>query len=385
MNGIRYVVVGVGFGLIMGLGLELGTAWVAWGEETDAQAARDATIVEAALRLQGVDINRSETLKSAVLRHLTRIEGSPRYVELVDKLNVPGVEDRLLQMAVEQPDSTQGVAAADLLLKRNERARIQQVIDGDDPDLASQAASVLGRVGNAAALDLLQPLVTDRERSRELRTTAAAAVGRSRTGQQYLLEQVKAGRLPDDLEFIVANALFGSPDPAIRAAAAEHLTLPAAAEGTPLPPIAELAQRRGDVAHGQELFRGKAACAKCHKVGVDGKEVGPNLSEIGSKLSKEAMLLAILDPSAGISHNYETYSAILVSGNIVTGLLINQTDDQITIRDAEAIDKTFAIDEVEELIKSQVSLMPADLQKTMSADELVDVVEYLTTLKKPGA
>jgi hypothetical protein len=28
--------------------------------------------------------------------------------------------------------------------------------------------------------------------------------------------------------------------------------------------------------------------------------------------------------------------------------------------------------------------MPADLQKVMSAEELVDVVEYLTTLKQPA-
>jgi hypothetical protein len=34
--------------------------------------------------------------------------------------------------------------------------------------------------------------------------------------------------------------------------------------------------------------------------------------------------------------------------------------------------------------KQEVSLMPADLQKVMSAEELVDVVEYLTTLKQPA-
>jgi hypothetical protein len=36
---------------------------------------------------------------------------------------------------------------------------------------------------------------------------------------------------------------------------------------------------------------------------------------------------------------------------------------------------------VAEVHKLNVSLMPADLQKAMTVQELVDVVEYLTTLK----
>lgn len=166
---------------------------------------------------------------------------------------------------------------------------------------------------------------------------------------------------------------------------AKHLVLPATAGSKPLPPVSELAKRSGDVAHGQELFKTKATCIKCHKVRGEGKEVGPDLSEIGSKLSREAMFVSILDPSAGISHNYETYSAILDSGNIVTGLKVSETDDSITIRSAESIDKVISKDELEEVIKSSVSLMPADLQKTMSEQELVDVVEFIATLKKPGA
>ncbi|HRX77598.1 MAG TPA: c-type cytochrome, partial [Pirellulaceae bacterium] len=151
------------------------------------------------------------------------------------------------------------------------------------------------------------------------------------------------------------------------------------------PPVPELAKRTGDAAHGKELFNTKATCIKCHKVRGEGKEVGPDLSEIGSKLSKEAMFVSILDPSAGISHNYETYSAILDSGNIVTGLKVSETDDSVTIRSSESIDKVISKGEIEEIIKSSVSLMPADLQKTMSEQELVDVVEYITTLKKVGA
>jgi putative heme-binding domain-containing protein len=113
-----------------------------------------------------------------------------------------------------------------------------------------------------------------------------------------------------------------------------------------------------------------------------GKEVGPDLSEIGKKLSREALFESILYPSAGISHNFEAYTVILVSGNVVNGLLVNKTDDAITIKDAEAIARTFKMDDVEEVIQQKVSLMPADLQKVLTEEELINIVEYLTTLKQ---
>jgi putative heme-binding domain-containing protein len=184
------------------------------------------------------------------------------------------------------------------------------------------------------------------------------------------------------LNFTVANVLYASTDETIRTDVSRHLKLPASAGSKPLPPIAELVRRAGDAAHGQDLFKTTATCIKCHKVRGEGKEVGPDLSEIGSKLSREAMFVSILDPSAGISHNYETYSALLDSGNIVAGLKVSETDNSVTIRSAESIDKVISKDEIEEIVKSNVSLMPADLQKTMSEQDLIDVIEFISTLKK---
>ncbi len=350
----------------------------------DAQAAKDATIVQTILRLKGIDVEGTPKLKAAVLRHLKTLEGKPEYVVLIKSLKVRGVEAELLRLAIHQPDSTAGVGAAEILLEYKEDKRINDVIHGKDEDLAAGAVAVLGRVGSSQALQLIKPLVTDLRNSRIVRTAAARAVGRNLIGQRFLLERVAAGELPQDLNFAVANALFSSPDKEIRLQAAKYLKLPAAAEGVPLPPVAELVKQTGSASRGQQLFKTTATCIKCHKVRGEGKEVGPDLSEIGSKLSKEAMFVSILDPSAGISHNYESYSAILESGNVVTGIIVSRTDEQVTLRNAEAIDKTYQMSEVEELIKNTVSIMPADLQKTMSARDLVDVVEYITTLKKVG-
>jgi putative heme-binding domain-containing protein len=141
-------------------------------------------------------------------------------------------------------------------------------------------------------------------------------------------------------------------------------------------------KRAGDAARGKELFAGVGTCAKCHKVKGEGKEVGPDLSEIGTKLSKEALYVSVLDPNAGVSFNYETWLARTLDGTTLSGILVSQTDDAIELKTAEAIVHKLKRDDLEALKKQSTSLMPADLQKQLKAQDLVDIVEYLTTLKK---
>lgn len=40
----------------------------------------------------------------------------------------------------------------------------------------------------------------------------------------------------------------------------------------------------------------QGTCNKCHLVRGEGKQIGPDLTEIGSKLSREAMFESILYP-----------------------------------------------------------------------------------------
>ena len=133
--------------------------------------------------------------------------------------------------------------------------------------------------------------------------------------------------------------------------------------------------------NGAEIFRTKGTCANCHVVGGEGKSVGPDLSEIGAKLSREALFQSILYPSAAISHNYDAYVAVTDSGDVATGLLVNKTPDEVTIKSADSILHTFATSELTTLEKQSTSLMPADLASALSRKELVDLVAYLVTLR----
>ena len=197
-----------------------------------------------------------------------------------------------------------------------------------------------------------------------------------------LLDLASKGKVPVEVQYAVAKALSSSSDSRIRATAAKYIKLPEAAGGSHLPPLAELAKLRGNVEHGKVVFNTTGTCVKCHTVNHVGKEVGPNLSEIGSKATRDFLYESILFPSAAIAHNYETWRLELESGNVVTGIIVSETKDAVSIKTAEAIVQTYKPSDIASKTQLKLSLMPADLQKLMTTQDLTDVVEYLTTLKK---
>ena len=119
-------------------------------------------------------------------------------------------------------------------------------------------------------------------------------------------------------------------------------------------------------------------------VGSEGKNVGPSLTEIGNKLTREAMYVSILAPSAGISHNYEAYTARTEDGEVITGLLVSKTAQGVVIKDAKGIERTIAASELAEIQKQEKSLMPENLQELINEQELVDVVEYADPVTARG-
>jgi putative heme-binding domain-containing protein len=345
--------------------------------------SKDKLIVETLLRLKRYDVSPNEKWKAAIARHLQTIKGTPRYLELVKVFGFRDSIPELLELAISLHTETIGVNAASLLLDFKQSTLLQKEICGEDHTRAMAITQAISLGGHPGRYIVLKPLVTDAKASRQIRNVAIKGVGTTKQGQQYLLDLLSDGRIPEELIFVTGTALFASPDPVIVKSAKELITLPTTANATPLPPVNELVRLPGDPVSGKVVFNKKGTCIKCHQVGEVGKEIGPSLTEIGSKLSKEAMFVSILDPSAGVSHNYETYAIELESGNVLSGILVSRSDEEVVIRNAEGIDRVVGVAEIDEIIKTDVSLMPADLQKTMTIQELVNVVAYLTQLKKP--
>ena len=138
----------------------------------------------------------------------------------------------------------------------------------------------------------------------------------------------------------------------------------------------------GDAAAGRKVFFDKpeANCAKCHRVGDSGAEVGPPLDGIGAKQSRELILESIIFPNARTTEGYESVILILKSGGAATGVLKKETDTELTVDSADEGLRVIKSADVQSR-RSAVSPMPEGLWLVLSRAELRDLVEYLATLK----
>ncbi len=346
------------------------------------QARDDAIIVRAVERMQGYDYSTDPKVKAAILRHIDRCEGSADYIRLIKKFRPDGIEQKLEKTLLSENKSA-AVEAVQLLCELPDGPRqVRGLLKSEDIGQAAQVAEILGLFGNGRAHKILSDMACDGERHYDVRRAAVAGLARNRGGENALLALAESKQLVPDTRLLAGALLARSGDEKIKSRAAKILPQPAQKDQKPLAPLDQLAKMRGNKENGVKLFRGVATCANCHIVDKFGKEVGPNLSEIGSKLSREAMLTSILDPSAGISHNYENYIVLTVAGQVVSGLKMSETDQEVVIRTPEAIDRKFAKDEIEELKKDDKSIMPENLHHTIDQQGLIDIIEYMQTLKK---
>ncbi len=139
----------------------------------------------------------------------------------------------------------------------------------------------------------------------------------------------------------------------------------------------------GDLARGQRVFFENAgvSCKNCHRILKDGKEVGPELTTIGKKLTRAQLLESMLEPSKLIDPKYVTYVAETDDGRLQTGLLVTMDENEVVLKDAQ--DKLIRISskQIEHLVPQRQSLMPDLLLRDMSAQQVADLLAYLSSLK----
>ncbi|MFH5803833.1 PVC-type heme-binding CxxCH protein [Alienimonas sp. DA493] len=342
-----------------------------------------ATLVRLAalLRLKDAGGADDERIQNGIARVLDEVRGTERFVELLRTFRIPGRADDLLELAGTKPTETAGVDAAGLLIERGAWKDVSRVVWGENRELAEGVLSALGRTHRGDAVKFLTAVMDDENLDVGRRKAAAAGLAQIGEGARLLLERAEAGELAEELRQTVAATLHASTYHRLGDRVARVFPPPPGRE-KPLPSLAELTEARGDVANGKLVYMTTGTCSKCHVVKGVGREVGPDLTEIGDKLSRQALFTSILYPSAGVSHNYETHTVLTEDGSVFNGLLVSETDEELRIKDQEGIERTFSKDALLEHGVQDVSLMPADIQKLMTEQELVDLVEFLTTLKK---
>src|SRR5699024_9882798 len=123
------------------------------------------------------------------------------------------------------------------------------------------------------------------------------------------------------------------------------------------------------------------SCQICHQVNGQGTEFGPALTGISEKLPREGLYDAILNPSSGISFGYEGCVLTLKDGTEITGIIQSETQSELVLLSPGGYTATYRISRIGSREQMERSLMPENLHSVMSQQELVDLVEYLASLK----
>ncbi|HEX3134424.1 MAG TPA: c-type cytochrome [Planctomycetota bacterium] len=355
----------------------VGTTLLAEDAPVDDEQLRKAKrYADVVMRLTDTDLNADAKTKAMVEKALKANEGLPAYVEIIEAFKLKDYDDQLVTIAAAHPDDATGASAVRVVLANNN-------LDAVSRGLASANGAALARaLGNAndqKAVALLVPIVSDKTRDLPLRQDSVRALGKIEQGAKALLDLVVAGQAKD-LKVLMGGVLSNAPWDAIREAAAKHFPPPQSKDNQVLPSNAELAKRSGNAANGEKVFF--TICTVCHQVNGKGVDYGPALSEVGSKLGKDAIYEAILFPSNGIEHNYATTSVTLKDGNSALGIQVSETEDDLALKAIGGIVTKYKKADIAQKSTLKTSSMPAGLQAAMTQQELVDLVEFLSSLKK---
>ncbi len=138
----------------------------------------------------------------------------------------------------------------------------------------------------------------------------------------------------------------------------------------------------GDRRNGRDYFRENSTgqCVRCHEIRGEGGIVGPSLSNIGSILSREQILQAMIEPSARLSPGYGTVSLTLNDGQNVIGILMEERADGLILKTAEAEPMEIPLGRISKRTNIPSSMPP--MGNIMSKREIRDVVEFLANLKE---
>ena len=342
---------------------------------------RNAIALETLKRMKNVNLETDPVLKAAFLNAVEAVRKSTDFIDLVRDFHLQGNNGNLLDLILDDPDEPSSAEAMKLVLDSRDLRLLSDCLR--IPKAAPGLVEALGNTRDGRIVPLLWPLLTNVGTKVAVRRQVIHALSETQKGAADLLQLAQDGGLPADLKLTATTELNQISWPELKAKAAQLLPLPQARNAEPLPPVSELLQKRGDATRGAQVFlRPEVNCINCHRVNDMGVDFGPGLSEIGDKLGKDALYEAILDPSAGIAFGYEAWQLELKSGDEAYGIIVSETADELTIKDVKAISTHIKKSNIAKRQQLKTSIMPADLQKAMSTQDLVDLVEYLSSLKK---
>ncbi|MGB1925562.1 MAG: L-sorbosone dehydrogenase [Rubripirellula sp.] len=146
--------------------------------------------------------------------------------------------------------------------------------------------------------------------------------------------------------------------------------------------LAELidnSKRKPNFDQGKAVFAA-AQCYKCHRMGVQGGILGPDLTAAGGRFSTKDLIVSMVEPNKEVSDQYGATQFLTDDGRVVIGRVVNMSGTKLRVM-TNMLDPSTLTEVNREAIEAtrpaQSSMMPSGLLDTFTDEEIADLIAYL--------
>jgi putative heme-binding domain-containing protein len=194
---------------------------------------------------------------------------------------------------------------------------------------------------------------------------------------QSLLSAIEAGKISSTaLGAAQQQRLLRHPDSRIQEKAAKLFAAANADREKVLTQYGMVKDLKGDATKGAAYF--EQLCASCHRLQNQGNDVGANLGSVATK-PVDYLTTAIFDPNRTVEARYISYTAITKDEVEYTGIILAETANNITVRQAGGKDVTLLRGEIKDLQGGDRSLMPDGFENSLTPQALADLIAFIKT------
>lgn len=215
------------------------------------------------------------------------------------------------------------------------------------------------------------------EKQGALQTLAGLKDAKADTLSGEWLKKLNAGQTPEELQLEILEAAAG------RAALKDEIAkYQAGLKADDLVKDYRDTLKGGDLAAGKKVFieKTEAQCMRCHRIGSDGGEAGPQLGDIGKRTTREYILESIVAPNHKIAAGFETLIVKLTDGKIHVGIKKGETETELDLL-CPPDTRVKVSKKMIASTKTGPSSMPEDLVKLLTKRDLRNLVEFLASQK----
>ncbi|GAB2592009.1 PVC-type heme-binding CxxCH protein [Spirosoma areae] len=308
-------------------------------------------------------------------------------IRSISRLSLNSAGPVLLERIRTDADAEIRVEALQALAAMNDRQltpAVQTALAGSDPKLRVAAIELLGKTSLpkpqiVTKLSEVLNGTNNGEKKAALLTLGKLPVATTKSVFERLLSDLSAGKVPTEIGLEVDEAITESGAPDLIGRYKQTLASQS--------PDALLASYQaslygGNAERGRTIFFGHetAQCIRCHAYDDLGGNAGPRLNGVSSRLGRNQLLEAVINPSARLAPGFGTATLEMKDGKTLSGIVQRDTATDLVVKIGNDPDRTIPKDQIVKTTYAPSS-MP-DMKYLLTKREIRDLVSFLATLKE---